>query len=110
MKLFAKLAAGAALCALMAAPATQFTAPAQARVVVGISVPMGAPPPVRVERYGPAPHRGWVWRPGRWDWRGGTWVWVGGVWVAPPRFGAVWVPGHWAARPRGWVWIEGHWR
>ena len=98
MKIFAKLAAGAVLCAVMVAPAVTVSTPVQAaKVVVGVGINVGprmAPPAVRVERYGPAPHRGWVWRPGRWDWRGGNWMWVGGIWVAPPRVGAVWVPGH----------------
>ncbi|GEM_PF-2462952 len=114
MRIIAKLAASAAFCAIAAAPAVTVSTPADARVVVGVGINLGptvAPPPVRVERYGPPPRRGWVWRPGRWDWRGGRWVWVGGVWVAPPRFGAVWIPGHWRVGPRGrWVWVEGHWR
>lgn len=68
-----------------------------------------APPPPRVEVYGPV-RPGFVWRPGYYAYRGGGYVWVPGFWARPPRPRAIWVPGYWAQTPRGYYWREGHWR
>jgi hypothetical protein len=70
----------------------------------------GAPPPVIVERPGPALHAGWVWVPGYYRWNGRRYVWVGGYWTKPPRPRAIWVPGRWVPRGGGYVWVNGYWR
>lgn len=78
---------------------------ARARVFVRV----GPPAPI-VERYGPPPHRGYVWVGGYYRWVGARYVWTRGYWVRPPRPYAVWIPAHWVQRPGGWVLIRGHWR
>jgi len=74
-----------------------------------VIVRVGPPAPI-VERYGPAPGRGYVWVAGYQRWSGARYVWVPGRWELPPRPRAVWVPHHWVHRRGGWVLVEGHWR
>ena len=83
--------------------------PAEARVFVGVYVPV-APPPLRHEYRPVRPYAGAVWVPGYWRWVNRGHVWVGGYWARPPRYHRDWVPGHWRSTPRGWLWIDGHWR
>jgi WXXGXW repeat (2 copies) len=89
--------------ALFASALAVGTARAQAPVRIG-------PPPPVVERYGAAPHPGWVWRGGYYRWNGRGYAWAPGYWVRPPRPHAVWVPARWGQRPGGWVFVQGHWR
>jgi hypothetical protein len=67
-----------------------------------------APPPPRVEYYGPAPYPGAVWIGGFWRWGGERYVWVRGHWAAPHP-GFRWVPRHWVRGPRGWHLAGGRW-
>jgi hypothetical protein len=67
-----------------------------------------APPPLRVETYGPAPGAGYLWIGGYWDWAGGRHEWVRGHWEAQ-RPGYRWVPHHWQHRHDGWHLARGHW-
>ncbi len=68
-----------------------------------------APPPVRVEYYGPPPYPGYFWIGGYWRWGPGGYVWVPGHWAAP-RPGYRWVPRHWVQDPRGgWHLAGGRW-
>lgn len=80
--------------------------PASAQVNAYIRI---GPPQPRVEHYGYAPHRGYVWVGGHYAWTGGRYVWVAGNWVAP-RPGRVWVAGRYRHDPRGYVWVAGYWR
>jgi hypothetical protein len=50
-----------------------------------------APPPPRVEVWGPSPGVDFVWNPGYYAWRGGVYEWVVGSWVRPPYVGVMWV-------------------
>ena len=93
-----------------------FAAPAQARVFVGIDIPLVAaappvaPPPVAEYAPGPAPGYGYVWIPGYRSWNGYSYVWVRGRWGYPPRAGAVWVGPGWVNWNGGWRWRRGYWR
>src|SRR3569832_1910013 len=51
--------------------------PAPHRYYAGPAVVV-APPPVRVETYGPPPERGYIWASGYWRWEGGQRVGVPG--------------------------------
>lgn len=108
-----KLSAIAAVAAVSAVAA--LSAPAQARVYVGISVPLVAsapppPPPAVVETQPAAPGPGYVWVPGYRRWNGYSYVWVRGHWGYPPRAGAVWVGPGWERWRGGWHWRAGYWR
>jgi len=50
-----------------------------------------APPPPRVEVWGPSPGVGYIWAPGYYAWRGETYVWNEGSWSRPPREGLGWI-------------------
>lgn len=67
-----------------------------------------APPPPRMEYYGPAPYPHDVWIGGYWRWGPGRYVWVPGYWAAPHP-GYRWVPRHWVRGPRGWYLAGGRW-
>lgn len=68
-----------------------------------------APPPPRVEYYGPPPSPGDIWIGGYWRWAGGRYRWTRGYWSAP-RPGYRWVPHRWAHGPHGWRLAGGRWR
>jgi hypothetical protein len=81
--------------------------PAPRRYYAGPAVVV-APPPVRVETYGPPPEPGYIWASGYWRWEGGQHVWVAGHWEHPhPHMR--WVPHHWVHERDGWFLVEGHW-
>jgi hypothetical protein len=42
------------------------------------------PPPIRVEKYGPAPGQGFIWIQGYWGWSSNANVWVPGRWDRIP--------------------------
>ena len=92
---------------LIAGALTASSASASTRIFVQIGPPAPVYAPVVVAP--PAPHYGYLWRPGYYAWTGVTYVWVPGAWVAPPYRGAVWVPGRWTRQPRGWFWVSGYW-
>jgi len=69
-----------------------------------------APPPIRVETYGPAPGAGYVWVNGYWGYRGNNYVWVPGRWDRPPRGRRRWEDGRWEHRGDRYVWRNGRWR
>jgi hypothetical protein len=69
-----------------------------------------APPPLRVEAFGPAPGPGYVWASGYWGARGGRYDWVPGRWAVPPRRNAHWVPGRWEQRGGRYYFHDGRWR
>ncbi|MBV8847057.1 MAG: YXWGXW repeat-containing protein [Bryobacterales bacterium] len=69
-----------------------------------------APPPPRIETFGPAPGPGFVWIDGYWGYRNGGYAWVPGRWERPPRRGSVWVSGGWERRGDRWGYRPGHWR
>ena len=77
------------------------------RYYVGPAV-MVAPPPVRVEEYGPPPSPGYIWLGGYWRWEGGRHVWVAGHYERPHPHER-WVPHHWVHERDGWFLAEGHW-
>ncbi len=81
--------------------------PAPRRYYVGEPVEV-APPPPRVEEYGPAPGPGFVWIGGYWGWAGGRHEWVGGHWEHEHR-GERWVPHRWVRERDGWHQSRGHW-
>ena len=91
---------------LIAGALTASSASASTRIFVQIGPPAPVYAPVVVAP--PAPHYGYLWRPGYYAWTGVTYVWVPGAWVAPPYRGAVWVPGRWTRQPRGWFWVSGY--
>jgi hypothetical protein len=66
-----------------------------------------APPPIRVESYGPAPGAGYVWIKGYWGYRGNDYVWNAGRWERPPRGRRHWEDGRWEHRGNRYVWHEG---
>ena len=68
------------------------------------------PPPIRVERYGPAPGVGFVWINGYWGWRGNAYAWVPGYWGRPPHPRAVWVEPRWERYGGRYRFHEGRWR
>jgi len=107
MKTFPLLAAAAALAAAGA------VAPAQARVVVGIDVPLVAvappyAPPAYVE-VAPAPRPGYYWNHGYQNWNGTGYAWVGGSWGRPGGNGRVWANPGWRREGGGWRWRQGRW-
>lgn len=82
-------------------------APPPHRYYVG-TVVATAPPPARVEVYGTAPGRDYVWLGGYWGWSGGRHEWVPGHWErARPHYR--WVPHRWVHERDGWHLSEGHW-
>ena len=104
------LAAGVAALFVFAAADIAVTTPAHAAVGLNVEIgPNRAPPAMRRERRGRAPHAGWAWQAGHWDWRDGRYAWTAGSWAEPPRARAHWVAGHWNHRGRNWVWVDGHW-
>ena len=68
------------------------------------------PPPLRVERYGPAPGPGHVWVNGYWGYGGGRYNWASGYWARPPHRNARWQEGRWDRDGRGYRYRKGHWR
>ncbi len=86
---------------------------------LGISLRIGAPPPVIVREAPPPPvvveHEtrsappgpGYVWIPHHRVWANGRWAHVPGAWVLPPQPGARWVEGQWDPQTRQWT--EEHW-
>ena len=83
-----------------------YASPASASTHVYVRI---APPIQVVETRPPAPHRGYVWRPGHHRYYHNRYTWVRGSWVRPPYSRARWVPGHWAQERRGYYWVQGHW-
>jgi hypothetical protein len=93
------------------------TASAQPRI--GITLRIGAPPPVIVHEEPPrpvlveyqsfpaSPGPTYVWVRTHHRWVEGRWVRVQGGWVVPPRPDAAWVEGRWDATTRSWT--EEHW-
>ena len=77
--------------------------PYPAGTVVGM-----APPPPRVEVYGPPPVVGQIWIGGFWNWVGGRHVWVGGHWEAQ-RPGYYWHPHRWEPVAGGYRMAPGRW-
>jgi hypothetical protein len=91
--------------------------PAQPRI--GISLHIGAPPPVIIHEAPPrpilveyqappptpAPNQVWIHSHHRWA--DGRWVRVQGAWIVPPQPDAVWVEGRWDAPTRSWT--DEHW-
>ncbi|MEQ1949139.1 MAG: hypothetical protein ABL995_18245 [Bryobacteraceae bacterium] len=69
-----------------------------------------APPPMRVENYGPAPGPMYVWVEGFWGWSGGSYNWNPGRWAVPPRGRRNWTPGRWDRRGDRYTWRDGRWR
>jgi len=69
-----------------------------------------APPPIRVETYGPAPGPGYVWMNGYWSYRDNNYSWVSGRWEHPPRGQRRWEDGRWERRGDRYQWREGRWR
>lgn len=69
-----------------------------------------APPPLRVETYGPAPGPGFVWINGYWNWGGNNYVWVPGRWDRGPRPGSRWVDPRWEHRGNSYRFHRGYWR
>jgi hypothetical protein len=69
-----------------------------------------APPPVRVESYGPAPEQGFIWIQGYWGWSNNGYVWVPGRWERIPPGRHRWVPGHWVRHGNRYYWRDGRWR
>src|SRR5579862_3500028 len=69
-----------------------------------------APPPIRVETYGPAPGPGYVWLNGYWSYRDNNYSWVSGRWEHPPRGRRRWEDGRWERRGDRYQWREGRWR
>ena len=69
-----------------------------------------APPPIRVETYGPAPGPGYVWVNGYWGYRGNAYVWSPGRWDRPPRGRSRWEQGRWEQRGNRYHWRDGRWR
>jgi hypothetical protein len=68
-----------------------------------------APPPLRVERAGRRPGRGYVWLSGYWVFSRGHYEWAPGRWELPPRGRHVWVAPRWERRGGAQAFIEGHW-
>ena len=69
-----------------------------------------APPPIRVESYGPAPGPGYVWINGYWGYRANDYTWIGGRWERPPRGRHRWEVGRWEHRGDRYQWRDGRWR
>ena len=69
-----------------------------------------APPPVRVETYGPAPGPGDIWINGYWGYRTNSYVWIPGRWDRPPRGLRRWEDGRWERRGDRYRWQDGRWR
>ena len=69
-----------------------------------------APPPIRVETYGPAPGAGYIWINGYWGYRGNNYYWVPGRWDRPPRGRRRWEEGRWERRGDRYYWRDGRWR
>jgi YXWGXW repeat-containing protein len=69
-----------------------------------------APPPIRVETYGPAPGPDFVWITGYWAYRSNAYVWVPGRWDRPPRGRRHWEDGRWEQHGDRYRWRDGRWR
>jgi hypothetical protein len=67
-----------------------------------------APPALRVETVGVAPHPGWAWRPGYWGWGGRDYAWYGGRWYAP-RVGYSYYGPSWYRYGTRWGYRPGRW-
>jgi hypothetical protein len=78
---------------------------AQAAVVV-IHGGSDAPPPDRVEHYGP--RRGYVWVGGHHGWRHRHYVWSRGHYVRE-RPGYDYAPGRWDRHESHYDWYDGEW-
>ena len=73
---------------------------------VSLVIRIGAPPPVRVERFhsaAPGPDYNWI--DGYWFADGSRWKWHNGYWTRPPYAGASWV----APRHDGERFFPGQW-
>jgi hypothetical protein len=77
----------------------------QAAVVV-IHGGSDAPPPDRVEHYGP--RHGYVWVGGHHGWRHGHYVWSRGHYVRERR-GYEYAPGRWERHENHYDWHDGEW-
>ena len=95
--------------AVIALTAASLTAIGCAGGYVGVYA-RTAPPPVRVETYGPAPGAGYVWVNGYWGYRNNNYAWVAGRWDRPPRGRRRWEDGRWEHRGNSYRWREGRWR
>jgi hypothetical protein len=69
-----------------------------------------APPPVRVETYGPAPSPGDIWINGYWGYGTNSYVWIPGRWDRPPRGRRRWEDGRWERHGDRYRWYDGRWR
>lgn len=69
-----------------------------------------APPPLRVEAYGPSPGPGHLWIRGYWGWNNGGHVWVPGRWDRIPSGRRRWNDGAWVRRGNRYHWRDGRWR
>jgi hypothetical protein len=69
-----------------------------------------APPPIRVETYGPAPDPGDIWINGYWGYQTNSYVWIPGRWDRPPRGRGRWEDGRWERRGDRYRWHDGRWR
>jgi hypothetical protein len=74
-----------------------------------------APPPPRVEVYGPAPGVDYSWTPGYYAYRDNAYFWTDGAWSRPPREGLGWVDaryvgigGHYYFQPGRWDYSAEH--
>ncbi len=71
-----------------------------------LSIRIGPPPVVRVERYRPPmPGPGYIWVNGYWYPAGNRYVWHQGYWTRPPYEGANWI----GPRYEGEQFYEGRW-
>src|SRR5215470_15730761 len=87
-----------------------FSAPAQAQVVIGISV--GFPPPgLPVYEQPICPSEGYIWTPGYWAWDRDfdDYYWVPGTWVLAPEPGFLWTPPYWGWNGAAFVFYQGYW-
>jgi hypothetical protein len=67
-----------------------------------------APPAVRVEERGVAPHPGYLWAPGYYGWNGRAHTWYGGRWYAP-RAGYEYMGPSWHSYRGRWGYRPGRW-
>jgi hypothetical protein len=68
-----------------------------------------APPPPRVETYGPAPGIGYYWTPGYYAYRGDNYSWIEGSWARPPREGLGWVDARYVNNGGRYYFQPGRW-
>lgn len=68
------------------------------------------PPPIRVERYGPAPGPDYVWINGYWGLNSGSYNWMPGRWERRPRPHSQWVEPRWEKKGNRYRLRQGHWK